>query len=75
LTCEWKTWPPHVGVLGAGRWRDVVPETIVLVVGDDDRGVVPVGAVADGVDKRLEVILTSDQVGLAPRRRQHLSTC
>ena len=37
--------------------RDVVPAAAVLVVGDDDGGVVPVGAVLDGVDQVGHVLL------------------
>jgi hypothetical protein len=42
----------------------VVPEAAVLVVGDDDRGVLPVGTVADGVDQVEHVLLTGDQIGV-----------
>src|SRR6266850_1135680 len=45
---------PDVGVLRVGRRSDVIPETTVLVVRDDDRRVAPVGAVADFIDERLE---------------------
>src|SRR5262249_53138395 len=47
------------------RRGDVVPGATVLVVGDDDRGVLPVGAVLDGADEVDGVLLALADVGVA----------
>jgi hypothetical protein len=37
----------RIGVAVAERWREMVPEPAVLVIGDDDRRVVPVATLLD----------------------------
>jgi hypothetical protein len=43
----------------------MIPEAAVLVVGDDDGGVLPVRAVAHRVDQLLGVALAVEHVGVA----------
>src|SRR5208337_794476 len=50
--------------VGVGR-SDMVPAAAVLVVGDDDRGVRPVGAALDGMHDVGDVLLARQQVGVA----------
>src|SRR5579884_4347985 len=49
--------PPLVDARG----RDMIPAAAVLVVGDDDRGRVPIRRAAHGVDQLLDVVLSGDQ--------------
>src|SRR5262249_46895548 len=53
--------PDAVGV----RRADVVPAAAVLIVGDDDGSVGPVGTVLHGVDNVGDMLLASQQVGVA----------
>src|SRR5262249_46887044 len=53
--------PPTV----AGRRRDVVPGAAVLVVGDDDRAVLPVRAVLHRANEALDVLLAAQQARVA----------
>jgi len=50
------------GLAGVGR-TDVVVGTAVLIVGDEDDGILPAGAVADGVDDLRDVGLAALNVG------------
>ena len=50
------------GLAGVGR-ADVVVGTAVLIVGDEDDGILPAGAVADGVDDLRDVGLAALDVG------------
>ena len=47
------------------RRGDVVPAAAVLVVGDDDGGVLPVGAVLHGLHQVGDVLLALLEVGVA----------
>src|SRR5438046_833081 len=47
------------------RWRDVVPEATVLVVRDDDDGVLPIRSRAHRFDERHDVMFSPEDVAIA----------
>src|SRR5215510_607384 len=47
------------------RWRNVIPESSVLVVGHDDERVGPFAAVLDGVDDARDMLHALEQAGVA----------
>jgi hypothetical protein len=53
--------PPLIAL----RRRDMVPAPAILVVGDDDRDVGPVGAVLDRANQVRDVLLSLDERGVA----------
>lgn len=48
-----------------GRRRNVVPTATMLIVGHDDKAIVPVLTVLDSLDNIGDVLLTLQQVGIA----------
>src|SRR5262245_28886775 len=56
---------PRIAYAGGGRRRHVVPESTMLVVGDDDRGRWPIRAALEGFDQVDQVPLPGVDVGVA----------